>query len=82
MTWRNVLGEDTNEVINELVKKSLHHHDAYAAGPHVRTSQLWCALSEVYTELRRTQNRLAQAEGEVMAMRTALKKSGQYMASH
>ncbi|MFH1786652.1 MAG: hypothetical protein ABH829_03335 [archaeon] len=78
--WRDAIPEDTNEHINELIRRIGQYSEGYNQSPHVRTSQLWCALAEVMKDLKQTQQRLAQTEYQLNQMKSALRKSGEMLS--
>ena len=79
-SWRDAIPEDTNEEINDLIRRISKYAEGYNQSPHVRTSQLWCALAEVLMELKSTQQRLAQTEYQLNQMRSSLRKSGEQLS--
>jgi len=79
MRWRHEISHETNETINHLVRKSHTCEPAFKKGRHIRTNQLWCALAGVYSELRETQERLAQAEEELLTVKNSLRRTGEYL---
>jgi len=79
MSWRHGLSHEVNELINNLVRTTQSHKEAFAKGRNIRTNQLWCALAEVHSELRTTQERLAQTEAELIKVRNTLKRTGEHL---
>ncbi len=77
--WRNKLPDTSNEAINELVRRTEKHKDAYEDSPHVRTAQLWCALVELDKEIKFTQERMMNLETQLQAIKSALRRSGEQL---
>ena len=56
--WKQFLSVEDEKKLNELLNKLSHHRGAYKNAPDVKTSQLWCAILELYSENLLLQKRL------------------------
>ncbi len=77
--WRDKLPDEVNNRINDLVKRTKQYKDAYEESPHVRTSQLWIALSEAYQEIQFLHNRVAALENALNNQRARARKAAEIL---
>ena|GEM_PF-5264799 len=56
--WRHHLPHHVNNEINELVKETHNHRDAYKKTMKARDAQLWVALAHINQRLKELEKRL------------------------
>ena len=60
--WKTLLGPEDEERLNELIKSTAKHREAYSKAENIKIAQLWCALLEMRKQQESMDARLMQLE--------------------
>lgn len=63
--WKEFLCDKAGVELAELIERSKKHRCAYMQADDVKVAQLWCALTEVYVQLKHVEERLGKIENAV-----------------
>lgn len=79
--WKTLLGSEDEERLNELIRSTAKHREAYSKAENIKIAQLWCALLELKKQQEELEARLSRLEdifrtaGERMRERQAIRES-------
>ena len=60
--WKNLLGSEDEEKLNELIRGVAKHREAYSKAENIKIAQLWCALLELKRQQEEIEARLTRLE--------------------
>ena len=66
--WKQYLSADSEERLNEILRKVAKHRGAYRNADDVKIAQLWCAVLELQRENLLLQKKLTRIEDVFDAM--------------
>jgi len=58
--WKQYLSPEDEERLNTLLKHAARHRGAYKNADDVKTSQLWCAILELYKQNLALQSKICE----------------------
>lgn len=68
--WKTLLGSEDEEKLNEIIKSTAKHREAYSKAENIKIAQMWCAL----LEMRKQQDEL---EARLMRLEDIFRAAGQ-----
>lgn len=60
--WKEVMSEEAQIELAELIEKAKKHRAAYMQADDVKVAQVWSALTEVSSQLKEIDDRMARIE--------------------
>lgn len=63
--WKELMSDDAQVELADLIEKAKKHRAAYMQADDVKVAQVWAALTEISSELKHIEGRLAKVESIV-----------------
>ena len=60
--WKTLLGSEDEEKLNEVIKSTAKHREAYSKAENIKIAQMWCALLEMRKQQEELEARLMRLE--------------------